>query len=303
MKKFVFVVLAFVNLSFGVSLMNYEFFDKQDNIDIVLSFDSAYKPDITRREGENLVIILKGVIANEKTTTHINSRILNEFDIVPHTNATHIVFTKGVKLKVEAVQKDTLTLTLRVSDPNLSKLSVDEKTADEPKKRNFGPIIMILCVLILLVLVYFLMKKFAKKRPKKSVDDTWNALDNFEQNLSGNKRENIALNSNDSFEILDDIKFDKDEPKFSKFEEELDFSDDEPEFVSEKSQKKFNPNYENNDKSYKISQILEEESKDEKNDDEIQVILTKKLDGEKVAVVLKHNGKKHLVVLKDSNII
>ena len=51
MKKIIFAVLAFASFSFGVSLMNYEFFDKQDNIDIVLSFDSAYKPDITRREG------------------------------------------------------------------------------------------------------------------------------------------------------------------------------------------------------------------------------------------------------------
>ncbi|MBP5778920.1 MAG: hypothetical protein J6W17_03075, partial [Campylobacter sp.] len=73
MKKIIFVILAFASFGFGVSLMNYDIFDKQNNIDIVFSFDSAYKPDISRREGENLVIVLKGINCNEKSTNHINS--------------------------------------------------------------------------------------------------------------------------------------------------------------------------------------------------------------------------------------
>ena len=306
MKKIIFAIFAFASFSFGVSLLNSEFFDKQDSIDIVFSFDSAYKPDISRREGENLVIVLKGIVSNEKSTNHLNSRILSEFDIVPHPNATHIIFSKGSKLNVEAVQKDPLSLTLRVSDPNLKPIEVDESDQKNDKETNFGPFLTILIVLILLVLVYLAMKKFAKKKPKKSVDDTWNALDNFdnfEQNTDDIKQENIALNSNEKFEIVDEINLDQQEPEFSEFEykEELNLDDDEPELVSEKPQEKFE---ENDDKSSKISKILEEESDDSENfGDEIKVVLTKKIDDNKLAVVLKHGEKTHLVVLKISNII
>ena len=306
MKKIIFAIFAFASFSFGVSLLNSEFFDKQDSIDIVFSFDSAYKPDISRREGENLVIVLKGIVSNEKSTNHLNSRILSEFDIVPHPNATHIIFAKGSKLNVEAVQKDPLSLTLRVSDPNLKPIAVDESDQKNDKETNFGPFLTILIVLILLVLVYLAMKKFAKKKPKKSVDDTWNALDNFdnfEQNADEVKQENIALNSSEKFEIVDDINLDQREPEFSEFEykEEPNLDDDEPEFISEKPQEKFE---ENDDKSSKISKILEEESSDnEKFGDEIKVVLTKKIDTNKLAVVLKHGENTHLVVLKNSNMI
>ena len=134
MKKIIFAVLAFASFSFGVSLLNSEFFDKQDSIDIVFSFDSAYKPDISRREGGNLVIVLKGIVSNEKSTNHLNSRILSEFDIVPHPNATHVIFINGAKLNIEAVQKDKLSLTLRVSDPNQKPISLTQNENGEKEK-------------------------------------------------------------------------------------------------------------------------------------------------------------------------
>lgn len=308
MKKIIFAVLAFASFSFGVSLMNYEFFDKQDNIDIVLSFDSAYKPDITRREGENLVIVLKGVTSEEKSTISINSPILSEFEIVPHPNATHVIFINGAKLNIEAVQKDKLSLTLRVSDPNQKPISLTQNENGEKEKTNFTPFIMILCVLVLLVLVYFLTKKFARKKPKKSVDDTWDAFENIDNNATMAKfdevkDESVAFKSNEKFEIFDDLNFEKKEAEFGEFEykEEPNLNDDEPEFISEKPQEKFE---ENNNKSSKISKILEEESDDSENfGDEIKVVLTKKIDTNKLAVVLKHGENTHLVVLKNSNMI
>ncbi|MBO7370310.1 MAG: hypothetical protein J6U11_04615 [Campylobacter sp.] len=306
MKKIIFAVLAFASFSFGVSLMNYEFFDKQDNIDIVLSFDSAYKPDITRREGENLVIVLKGVTSEEKSTISINSPILSEFEIVPHPNATHVIFINGAKLNIEAVQKDKLSLTLRVSDPNQKPISLTQNENGEKEKTNFMPFIMILCVLVLLVLVYFLTKKFARKKPKKSVDDTWDAFENIDNNATMAKfdevkDESVAFKSNEKFEIFDDLNLDKKEAKLNEFEYEEDISYDEPELLNEKTQEKFE---ENDDKSRKISKILEEESNDnEKFGDEIKVISTTKIDTDKLAVVLKHGEKTHLVVLKNSNMI
>ncbi|MBO7475982.1 MAG: hypothetical protein J6T36_03510 [Campylobacter sp.] len=306
MKKIIFAVLAFASFSFGVSLMNYEFFDKQDNIDIVLSFDSAYKPDITRREGENLVIVLKGVTSEEKSTISINSPILSEFEIVPHPNATHVIFINGAKLNIEAVQKDKLSLTLRVSDPNQKPISLTQNENGEKEKTNFMPFIMILCVLVLLVLVYFLTKKFARKKPKKSVDDTWDAFENIDNNATMAKfdevkDESVAFKSNEKFEISDDLNLDKKEAKLNEFEYEEDISYDEPELLNEKTQEKFE---ENDDKSRKISKILEEESNDnEKFGDEIKVISTTKIDTDKLAVVLKHGEKTHLVVLKNSNMI
>ena len=302
MKKIIFAIFAFASFSFGVSLMNYEFFDKQESVDVVLSFDSAYKPDITRREGENLVIVLKGVTSEEKSSIALNSRILSEFEIVPHPNATHIIFPKGAKLNIEAVQKDKLSLTLRVKDPNLNQLPVSQNESDEKKKTNFTPFIMILCVLILLVVVYFLTKKFARKKSKKSVDDTWDTFENIDNNATmakfdDVKNESVAFKSNENFEIFDDLNFDEKDSKSSEFDYEEDIGYDEPEFVSEKPQEKF----ENDDKSDKISKILEEESKDCDESDDIKVVLTKKIDGEKLAVVLKHADKTHLVVLKNSN--
>ena len=46
MKKILILAIFLTNFCFGVSLMNYEFFDNENSVDIVLSFDSAYTPDI-----------------------------------------------------------------------------------------------------------------------------------------------------------------------------------------------------------------------------------------------------------------
>lgn len=79
MKKILILTIFLTNFCFGVSLMNYEFFDNENSVDIVLSFDSAYTPDIYKKiDSESQIITLKNVKSDEKFTNQLNSKIISD---------------------------------------------------------------------------------------------------------------------------------------------------------------------------------------------------------------------------------
>ena len=322
MKKILILVIFLTNFCFGVSLMNYEFFDNENSVDIVLSFDSAYTPDIYKKiDSESQIITLKNVKSDEKFTNQLNSKIISEFGIIPSGGETQIVFNKGKDLNIEALsQNDKLSLILRVKNPNFKQLAVqnDESNINSDEKSGPNFIFVILSVIAVLIIALIFIKLM--KRNKKSVDAAWSIFEN-EQNggLEDNLKEEINEQINKTVDekvqnfSQENTKFENFTPEsFEKNLESNDKSNENQEKTDELKMQNKEIDYQkpeiskidtNNDFT-NLSKNFEDDEDDELiGTDDIKVVFQKKIDEKNRAVVLNLLDKNYLVVLKDSNVL
>ncbi len=322
MKKILILTIFLTNFCFGVSLMNYEFFDNENSVDIVLSFDSAYTPDIYKKiDSESQIITLKNVKSDEKFTNQLNSKIISEFGIIPSGGETQIVFNKGKDLNIEALsQNDKLSLILRVKNPNFKQLAVqnDESNINSDEKSGPNFIFVILSVIAVLIIALIFIKLM--KRNKKSVDAAWSIFEN-EQNggLEDNLKEEINEQINKTVDekvqnfSQENTKFENFTPEsFEKNLESNDKSNENQEKTDELKMKNEEIDYQKpeiskidaNDDFKNLSKNFEDDEDDELiGTDDIKVVFQKKIDEKNRAVVLNLLDKNYLVVLKDSNVL
>lgn len=322
MKKILILVIFLTNFCFGVSLMNYEFFDNENSVDIVLSFDSAYTPDIYKKiDSESQIITLKNVKSDEKFTNQLNSKIISEFGIIPSGGETQIVFNKGKDLNIEALsQNDKLSLILRVKNPNFKQLAVqnDESNINSDEKSGPNFIFVILSVIAVFVIALIFIKLM--KKNKKSVDAAWSIFENeqnggLEDNLKEEINEQINKTVDEKVQNFSqaNTKFENFTPK--SFEKNLE-SNDKSNENQEKTDELKIQNEEIDYKKPEISKIdanddfknLSKNFEDDEDDeligtDDIKVVFQKKIDEKNRAVVLNLLDKNYLVVLKDSNVL
>lgn len=322
MKKILILTIFLTNFCFGVSLMNYEFFDNENSVDIVLSFDSAYTPDIYKKiDSESQIITLKNVKSDEKFTNQLNSKIISEFGIIPSGNETQIVFNKGKDLNIEALsQNDKLSLILRVKNPNFKQLAVqnDESNINSDEKSGPNFIFVILSVIVVLIIALIFIKLM--KKNKKSVDAAWSIFEN-EQNggLEDNLKEEINEQINKTVDekvqnfSQENTKFENFTPEsFEKNLESNDKSNENQEKTDELKMQNEEIDYQKpeiskidaNDDFKNLSKNFEDDEDDELiGTDDIKVVFQKKIDEKNRAVVLNLLDKNYLVVLKDSNVL
>lgn len=322
MKKILILIIFLTNFCFGVSLMNYEFFDNENSVDIVLSFDSAYTPDIYKKiDSESQIITLKNVKSDEKFTNQLNSKIISEFGIIPSGGETQIVFNKGKDLNIEALsQNDKLSLILRVKNPNFKQLAVqnDESNINPDEKSGSNFIFVILSVIAVLIIALIFIKLI--KRNKKSVDAAWSIFENeqnggLEDNLKEEINEQINKTVDEKVQNFSqaNTKFENFTPEsFEKNLESNDKSNENQEKTDELKMKNEEIDYQKpeiskidaNDDFKNLSKNFEDDEDDELiGTDDIKVVFQKKIDEKNRAVVLNLLDKNYLVVLKDSNVL
>ena len=322
MKKILILIIFLTNFCFGVSLMNYEFFDNENSVDIVLSFDSAYTPDIYKKiDSESQIITLKNVKSDEKFTNQLNSKIISEFGIIPSGGETQIVFNKGKDLNIEALsQNDKLSLILRVKNPNFKQLAVqnDENNINPDEKSGPNFIFVILSVIAVLIIALIFIKLI--KRNKKSVDAAWSIFENeqnggLEDNLKEEINEQINKTVDEKVQNFSqaNTKFENFTPEsFEKNLESNDKSNENQEKTDELKMKNEEIDYQKpeiskidaNDDFKNLSKNFEDDEDDELiGTDDIKVVFQKKIDEKNRAVVLNLLDKNYLVVLKDSNVL
>ena len=322
MKKILILVIFLTNFCFGVSLMNYEFFDNENSVDIVLSFDSAYTPDIYKKiDSESQIITLKNVKSDEKFTNQLNSKIISEFGIIPSGGETQIVFNKGKDLNIEALsQNDKLSLILRVKNPNFKQLAVqnDENNINPDEKSGSNFIFVILSVIAVLIIALIFIKLM--KRNKKSVDAAWSIFENeqnggLEDNLKEEINEQINKTVDEKVQNFSqaNTKFENFTPEsFEKNLESNDKSNENQEKTDELKMQNEEIDYQKpeiskidaNDDFKNLSKNFEDDEDDELiGTDDIKVVFQKKIDEKNRAVVLNLLDKNYLVVLKDSNVL
>lgn len=322
MKKILILAIFLTNFCFGVSLMNYEFFDNENSVDIVLSFDSAYTPDIYKKiDSESQIITLKNVKSDEKFTNQLNSKIISEFGIIPSGGETQIVFNKGKDLNIEALsQNDKLSLILRVKNPNFKQLAVqnDENNINPDEKRGPNFIFVILSVIAVLIIALVFIKLM--KKNKKSVDAAWSIFENeqnsgLEDNLKEEINEQINKTVDEKVQNFSqaNTKFENFTPEsFEKNLESNDKSNENQEKTDELKMQNEEIDYQKpeiskidaNDDFKNLSKNFEDDEDDELiGTDDIKVVFQKKIDEKNRAVVLNLLDKNYLVVLKDSNVL
>lgn len=322
MKKILILAIFLTNFCFGVSLMNYEFFDNENSVDIVLSFDSAYTPDIYKKiDSESQIITLKNVKSDEKFTNQLNSKIISEFGIIPSGGETQIVFNKGKDLNIEALsQNDKLSLILRVKNPNFKQLAVqnDESNINSDEKSGPNFIFVILSVIAVLIIALIFIKLM--KKNKKSVDAAWSIFENeqnggLEDNLKEEINEQINKTVDEKVQNFSQLntKFENFTPEsFEKNLESNDKSNENQEKTDELKMKNEEIDYQKpeiskidaNDDFKNLSKNFEDDEDDELiGTDDIKVVFQKKIDEKNRAVVLNLLDKNYLVVLKDSNVL
>lgn len=322
MKKILILAIFLTNFCFGVSLMNYEFFDNENSVDIVLSFDSAYTPDIYKKiDSESQIITLKNVKSDEKFTNQLNSKIVSEFGIIPSGGETQIVFNKGKDLNIEALsQNDKLSLILRVKNPNFKQLAVqnDENNINPDEKSGSNFIFVILSVIAVLIIALIFIKLM--KKNKKSVDAAWSIFENeqnggLEDNLKEEINEQINKTVDEKVQNFSqaNTKFENFTPEsFEKNLESNDKSNENQEKTDELKMQNEEIDYQKteiskidaNDDFKNLSKNFEDDEDDELiGTDDIKVVFQKKIDEKNRAVVLNLLDKNYLVVLKDSNVL
>ena len=181
MKKIFLILIA--NFCLGANLMQYDLFNHDDSVDIVLAFDSAYKPDIVRRvDGQSMSLILKGLGGDEKfNEMRTNQKVLKSFTIAPKGKDIEINFPTGADLSVDALAQDgNLKLILRVKNPafDQSKMSVKSEANETAQGGSGGVSVMPIIVALLLAAAAFVgVRKFLSHKPQKSIDETWRVFE------------------------------------------------------------------------------------------------------------------------------
>ena len=181
MKKIFLILIA--NFCLGANLMQYDLFNHDDSVDIVLAFDSAYKPDIVRRvDGQSMSLILKGLGGDEKfNEMRTNQKVLKSFTIAPKGKDIEINFPTGADLSVDALTQDgNLKLILRVKNPafDQSKMSVKSEANETAQSSSSGVSVMPIIVALLLAAAAFVgVRKFLSHKPQKSIDETWRVFE------------------------------------------------------------------------------------------------------------------------------
>ena len=181
MKKIFLILIA--NFCLGANLMQYDLFNHDDSVDIVLAFDSAYKPDIVRSvDGQSMSLILKGLGGDEKfNEMRTNQKVLKSFTIAPKGKDIEINFPTGADLSVDALTQDgNLKLILRVKNPafDQSKMSVKSEASETAQSGSSGVSVMPIIVALLLAAAAFVgVRKFLSHKPQKSIDETWRVFE------------------------------------------------------------------------------------------------------------------------------
>ena len=205
MKKIFLILIA--NFCLGANLMQYDLFNHDDSVDIVLAFDSAYKPDIVRSvDGQSMSLILKGLGGDEKfNEMRTNQKVLKSFTIAPKGKDIEINFPTGADLSVDALTQDgNLKLILRVKNPafDQSKMSVKSEANETAQSSSNGISVMPIIVALLLAAAAFVgVRKFLSHKPQKSIDETWRVFED-DVSMEGADVDVAGIN-----EILNDSSF------------------------------------------------------------------------------------------------
>jgi len=163
----------------ATNIINQMIYEKEDSVDIMLSFDAPYEGKvIQKKDGENSILILSNTTIQEKATIDIESPIVQKLQLIPYQKQLFIELSGTDDFQVDASKTvDLYGLRLRVKPLHLQALespALDEELSQIETKKEDGVegayLKMMLVLFALMAFLYFLKK--------------W--LDNRTQGVGGN---------------------------------------------------------------------------------------------------------------------
>ena len=151
------------------TVINQNIYEKADSVDIMLSFDSPYEGKIIqKKESENSVYILENTNIDKKTTTDINSPIVQKLQLMPYDGKLFIELSGVDDFEVDASKTvDNYGLRLRITPlETLSEIAPIKEVAFETKKEDAigSAYLKVMLVLAALIAFLYLLKRWLLTR-------------------------------------------------------------------------------------------------------------------------------------------
>ena len=181
--RYVFFILFLTKLLFGVNLLTYKIYDRENRIDLMLTFDKPYNGKIKKRKIEGYTIIkLYNLKYNDEIKESVDSKVAKEVDIIPRKNSLYVLFKsqKDINLQVDKTI-DNFGLRIRAllkappkelePMPVVSPIKKEDKESDDLKigqnssiSIGYGYYIALFGLIVIAVILYFLRNALKDKK-------------------------------------------------------------------------------------------------------------------------------------------
>ena len=178
-RTFVLIFTIMIPLH-ATKIINQMIYEKEDAVDIMLSFDAPYEGKvIQKKDGENSILILSNTSIEEKASINITSPIVQKLQLIPYQKQLFIELSGLDDFQVDASKTvDLYGLRLRVKPLHLEAIktpALDEEISQIETKKEDGVegayLKMMLVLFALMAFLYFL-KKWMDKRTQ-GVGGNW----------------------------------------------------------------------------------------------------------------------------------
>ncbi|MBN2869792.1 MAG: hypothetical protein JXK04_02440 [Campylobacterales bacterium] len=173
--KYLLTLLILPSLLWGAKILSYNVYDRNDRVDVMLTFDTPYEGVLRQtRQGNTIVVKLEEAIIETPKIKTINSKYLNKLAIAPQAEHIEIVAKVSDDVTMQASKtSDSYGLRLRFMVPPLSgsettAAPVDEtalsglptKSANEFERSYY----VVIAILVIGIAILFWLKQNIAKR-------------------------------------------------------------------------------------------------------------------------------------------
>ena len=168
-----FILLLCLTSSFSASLLTYNIYERNDRVDVMLSFDVPYEGKIYEKSSDNgkeLTLVLEGVTYNESIRKDIASSIVQELLINPIGQSTDVTLKSNQKIALNASKTvDGFGLRIRVMTQNATtRVETNPSVTQLPQLQNesivdFRYILVVGTLFILVILLYIIRNRVNSK--------------------------------------------------------------------------------------------------------------------------------------------
>ncbi len=176
MKK---IFLLFLVLPlFGVELINYNIYDRNDRVDLMLSFDGAYSGDISQKTEKNFTLLtLNELKYSKEELKSLNSSLVDKVQISSKGNKTYIMLQNKTKIHLNISSiNDKFGIRIRITEARLNEANISPpantatsssteflpqgiQSSSSSEKYDYTQYILVMFVLIVLLLGLWWFKR------------------------------------------------------------------------------------------------------------------------------------------------
>lgn len=173
--KYLLLLLILPTLVWGSKILSYNVYDRNDRVDVMLTFDTPYEGVLRQsRQGDTIIVKLEEASIEAPKTKEINSRFLRKLTITPQSEQLELVaqITPNVTMQASKTS-DSYGLRLRFLQTgsvaeNVKTLPVDETSLSGLPTKNGNEFeqsyyVVIAILVIGIAILFWLKHSIAKK--------------------------------------------------------------------------------------------------------------------------------------------